>query len=137
MAGASVNELSEPAMHEFLLALLDFKSPELRLALDRQPALTVPTAVVRAESAVFNVPPMSAETIAALFRSVSSLPQRRQLKRDGRVRFVYVFEAMRAGRQVVGGFRIEAKAVNGRLVLLTCHNLRRYALQENNQPQQV
>jgi hypothetical protein len=43
------------------------------------------------------------------------------------VRFVYVFEAVGQGRPLIGGFRVEAKGVNGRVVLLTCHNLRRYS----------
>ena len=118
-------------MQEFLTAALNFKSPELRFALDRRPALTVPTVVVRADNAVFNVPPMSAERMEALFRSIASLAQRRQLKRDGRVRFVYVFEASGRGRHLVGGFRVEAKEVNGRMVSLTCRNLRRYSCRSN------
>ena len=121
---AKIIEQSEPAMHEFLTAVLNFKSPELRLALDRQPTLGMPTALVKADRAVFNLPPMSGERIDALFRSIASPAQRRQLKRDGRVRFVYVFQAAR--RNVVGGFRVEAKGVNGHVVLLTCRNLRRY-----------
>src|ERR1019366_6135323 len=127
----TTNQLSEPAMHEFLIAVLNFKSPELRLALDRRPALTVPTVLVKADRAVFDVPPMSAERMEAPFRSIASLEQRRQLKRDGRVRFVYVFEASDRGRHLVGGFRIEAKGVNGRMVLLTCRNLCRYSLGSN------
>jgi hypothetical protein len=128
---ATTNQQSEPAMQEFLTAALNFKSPELRLALDRRPALMVPTVLVKADNAVFNVPPMSAERMEALFRSIASLAQRRQLKRDGRVRFVYVFEASDRGRHLVGGFRVEAKEVNGRMVLLTCRNLRRYSLRSN------
>jgi len=124
---ANLTEQPEPAMQEFLTAVLNFKSPELRLALDRRPALRVPTELVKADRAVFNVPPMSAETIDALFRSIASPAQRRQLRRDGRVRFVYVFEAAGQGRPLVGGFRVEAKGVNGRVVLLTCRNLRRYS----------
>ena len=127
----TTNQLSEPAMHEFLIAVLNFKSPELRLALDRRPALKVPTALVKADCAVFNVPPMSAERMEALFRTIASLEQRRQLKRDGRVRFVYVFEASDRGRHLVGGFRVEAKGVNGRMVLLTCRNMRRYSFRSN------
>ena len=118
-------------MHEFLIAALNFKSPELRLALDRRPALRVPTVLVKADNAVFNVPPMSAESMEALFRSIASPAQRRELKRDGRVRFVYVFEASVRGRHLVGGFRVEAKGANGRMVLLTCRNLRRYSRQSN------
>jgi hypothetical protein len=114
-------------MHEFLTAVLNFQSPELRLALDRRPALQVPTERVKADRAVFNVPPMSAERLDALFRSIASPAQRRELRRDGRVRFVYVFEAVGKGRPLIGGFRVEAKGVNGRVVLLTCHNLRRYS----------
>jgi hypothetical protein len=128
---ATTNEQSEPAMREFLTAALNFKSPELRLALDRRPALMVPTVLVKANNAVFNVPPMSAERMEALFRSIASLAQRRQLKRDGRVRFIYVFEASDRGRHLVGGFRVEAKEVNGRMVLLRCWNLRRYPLRSN------
>ena len=115
-------------MREFLTAALNFKSPELRFALDRRPALTVPTVLVKADNAVFNVSPLSVERIEALFRSIASLAQRRQLKRDGRVRFVYVFEGSDRGWPLVGGFRVEAKEVNGRMVLLTCRNLRRYSL---------
>ncbi len=113
-------------MTDFLAAVLQFKSPGLRLALDRRPALAVPTSTVRARRAIFDVTPVSAETLAMLFSSIASPPQRRRLKRDGRVRFVYVLEAEHRGRQVLGGFRVEAKAVNGRVVLITCHNLRRY-----------
>jgi hypothetical protein len=122
---AEMTEQPESAMREFLTAALNFKSPELRLALDRQPALSVPTTLVKSDRAVFNVPPMSAERLDALFRSISSPAQRRQIKRDGRVRFVYVFQV--AGQNLVGGFRIEAKAANGRVILLTCRNLRRYS----------
>jgi hypothetical protein len=128
---ATTNEQTEPAMQEFLTAALNFKSPELRLALDRRPALMVPTVLVKADNAVFNVPPMSAERMEALFRSIASLAQRRQLKRDGRVRFIYVFEASGRGQHLVGGFRVEAKEVNGRMVLLTCRNLRRYSFQSD------
>jgi hypothetical protein len=128
---ATTNGQSEPAMQEFLTAALNFKSPELRLALDRRPALTVPTVLVRADNAVFNVPPMSAERMEALCRSIASPAQRRELKRDGRVRFVYVFEASVRGRHLVGGFRVEAKEANGRMVLLTCRNLRRYPRRSN------
>jgi hypothetical protein len=128
---ARIIEQPEPAMREFLTAVLNFKSPELRLALDRQPALSVRTARVKADRAVFNVPPMSAERMEALFRSIASPAQRRQLKRDGRVRFVYVFEAPDRRQPLVGGFRVEAKGVNGRVVLLTCRNLRRYACRAN------
>jgi hypothetical protein len=122
---AKTTEESDPAMREFLTAALDFKSSELRLALDRRPALRVPTVLVKADRAVLNVPPVSAERMDALFWSVASPAQRRQLKRDGRVRFVYVFQA--AGRNLMGGFRVEAKGVNGHVVLLTCRNLRRYS----------
>lgn len=128
---ATTKELSESTMREFLTAALNFKSPELRLALDRRPALMVPTVLVKVNNAVFNVPPMSAERMEALFRSIASLAQRRQLKRDGRVRFIYVFETSDRGRHLVGGFRVEAKEVNGRMVLLTCRNLRRYSLRSN------
>ena len=128
---ANTNEQSEPAMHEFLAAVLNFKSPELRLALDRRPALLVPTVLVKADRAVFDVPPMSAERMEALFRSIASPAQRRQLKRDGRVRFVYVFEASGRGRHLAGGFRVEAKGANGRVVLLTCRNLRQYSFRSN------
>ncbi len=124
---ANITEQPEPTMHEFLSAVLNFKSPELRLALDRRPALMVPTVAVKADRAVFNVPPMSAERMDALFRSIASPAQRRELRRDGRVRFVYVFEAAGSGQNLVGGFRIEAKGVNGRVVLLKCRNLRRYS----------
>ncbi len=122
---AKMTEQPEPAMQEFLTAALNFRSPELRLALDQRPALRVPTGLVRADRAVLNVPPMSAERLDALFRSIASPAQRRELRRDGRARFVYVFQA--AGRNLVGGFRVEAKGVNGRVVLLTCRNLRRYS----------
>ena len=122
---ANVSQQPEPAMHEFLTSVLNFKSPELRLALDRRPALRVPTERVKADRAVFNVPPMSAERLDTLFRSIASPAQRRELRRDGRVRFVYVFQA--AGQNLVGGFRVEAKGVNGRVVMLTCRNLRRYS----------
>jgi hypothetical protein len=128
---ANTKEQSEPGLRKFLTAALNFKSPELRFALDRRPALTVPTVLVKADNAVFNVPPMSAERMEALFRSIASLAQRRQLKRDGRVRFVYVFEGSDRGRPLVGGFRVEAKEVNGRMVLLTCRNLRRYSLRSD------
>ncbi len=114
-------------MHEFLTAVLTFKSPELRLALDRPPTLSVPTVLVKADRAVLNVPPMTAQRMEALFRSIASPAQRRELKRDGRVRFIYVFEAPGPGRPLVGGFRVEAKEANGRMVLLTCRNLRRYS----------
>ena len=117
-------------MQEFLAAVLNFQSPELRLALDRRPALGVPTALVKADRAVFNVPPISGERIEALFRSIASPAQRRELRRDGRVRFVYVFEAAGRGKPLVGGFRVEAKGVNGRVVLLTCRNLRHYSDRE-------
>src|SRR5437867_1349346 len=126
MAGANLNVRPEPAMRDFLLAVLNFKSPELRLALDRRPVLRVPTPVVKAETGVFDVPPMTAERMEALFRSIASPAQRRELRRDGRVRFLYVLEATRAERRLFGGFRVEVKGVNGRIVLLTCHNLRRY-----------
>jgi hypothetical protein len=128
---ATTNQQSEPAMHEFLISVLNFKSPELRLALDRRPALKVPTALVKADCAVFNVPPMSAERMEALFRTIASPEQRRQLKRDGRVRFVYLFEGSDRGRHLVGGFRVEAKGVNGCMVLLTCRNMRRYSFRSN------
>jgi hypothetical protein len=117
-------------MHEFLTAALNFQSPELWLALDRQPALGVPTTLVKADRAVFDVPPMTGERIEALFRSIASPAQRRELKREGRVRFVYVFETAGQGKPLVGGFRVEAKGVNGRVVLLTCRNLRRYSDRE-------
>jgi hypothetical protein len=114
-------------MQDFLAAVLNFKSPGLRLALDQRPVLTVPTTTVRAHQAVFNVPPMTAEKMEALFRSIATPAQRRELKRDGRVRFIFVFETTSERQQLVGGFRVEAKGVNGRLVLLTCQNLRRYS----------
>jgi len=124
---AKIIEQSEPTMQEFLTAALNFKSPELRLALDQQPTLKVPTPLVNADRAVFNVPAMTSERMEALFRSIASPTQRRELRRDGRVRFVYVFEAPCRGRHLVGGFRVEAKGVNGRVVLLIFQNLRRYS----------
>jgi len=126
MAGTKVKQLSKPALQDFLLAALKFKSPEVRLALDCQPLLTVPTSVVRAEAAHFDVTPLNAETLPALFQEIASPAQRRQLKRDGRVRFIYTFETLDSGRQIVGAFRIHAKAANGQIVLLICENLRRY-----------
>src|SRR5689334_19169979 len=92
---------SEPAMQDFLAAVLNFKSSGLRLALDRQPALMVPAAMVKAHHAVFNVPPMSADRLEALFRSIATPAQRRELKRDGRVRFVFVFETTNERQQQV------------------------------------
>ncbi len=113
-------------MTDFLAAVLRFQSPGLRQALGRRPALAVPTSTVRASRAIFDVTPVSAETLEMLFASIAAPPQRRRLKRDGRVRFIYVLEGERRGQEVLGGFRIEAKAVNGRFVLITCHNLRCY-----------
>ena len=121
-----------PSMREFLEAVLNFESSELQLALDRHPVLAVPTPTVKAGSAKIDVAPTSAETLETLFRSIASPSQRRLLKRDGRVRFIYVVEATRPGRQVAAGFRIEAKAVNGRLVRMTCHHLRRYPAQADS-----
>ncbi len=60
--------------------------------------------------------------------------QRRELKRDGRGRFVYVFEASGRGQHLVGGFRVEAKGMNGHVVLLTCRNLRQYSLWSDGMP---
>ena len=122
---AEIIEQSAPTMQEFLTAALNFKSPELRLALGQRPTLKVPTPLVKADRAVFNVPAMTSEAMQTLFRSIASPTQRRQLRRDGRVRFVYVLEAPCGGRNRIGGFRVEAKEVNGRMVLLTCRNLRR------------
>ncbi len=128
---AKIIEQSEPTMQEFLTAALNFKSPELRLTLDQQPALKVPTTLVNADRAVFNVPAMTSERMEALFRSIASPTHRRELRRDGRVRFIHVFEAPCRGRRLIGAFRVEAKGVNGRVVLLTCQNLRCYPGQAN------
>jgi hypothetical protein len=83
--------------------------------------------MLKAEASLFDVAPTSAEKLEALFREIASPDQRRRLKRDGRARFIYVFETSLSGQRVVGGFRVEAKAVNGHVVLMTCQNLRRYS----------
>ena len=116
-----------PAMQDFLAAVLNFRSPGLRLVVDRRPELMVPTARVKAHNAFFNVPPMTAEVLETLFRSFATPAQRREFRREGRVRFIFLFETIQSGEPLVCGFRVEAKGVNGRVVLLTCRNLRRYA----------
>lgn len=100
---AEIIEQSAPTMQEFLTAALNFKSPELRLALGQRPTLRVPTPLVKADRAVFNVPAMTSEGMETLLRSIASPAQRRQLRRDGRVRFVYVLEAPCGGRHPPGG----------------------------------
>jgi hypothetical protein len=122
-----VKKIMDSAMHEILLAALTFRSPGVRFALDRVPELLVPTTVVNALAARFDLEPISSDRIETLFREIASPCQRRQLNRDGRVRFIYTFATALFGKQVIGAFRIQAKAVNRRIVLIICENLRRYS----------
>jgi hypothetical protein len=89
--------------------------------------LLVPTTAVNALAARFDLEPMSSDRIEALFREIASPIQRRQLIRDGRVKFIYTFARVLLGKHAVAAFRIHAKAVNRRVVLIICGNLRRYS----------
>ena len=115
--------ISEPefTMKDLRETVLSECSPCLCLTVDSQPTLTLHR--TEGQFGMVDVSPVNSEKMDALFRSVASPAQAQQLKSKGCAELIYDFETTKFGQPAFGRFRVEAKAVNRKVVSLKFHRL--------------